>query len=282
MALSPSSPAQAAREAVSKRLRELRLDAGLSGHEVAVRSGWSKSKSSRLENARTTPSDADIRDWCRACGTEGEAADLIAANRAADSMYVQWKRVHRNGMRRSQEDIMSLFERTRLCRAYCSNVVPGLVQTREYATALMRRITAFQRTPNDVEAAVEARVARSRLLREGDHRYALLIEESVLRYRIGDRFVMRGQLEALAAVMGLPRVSLGVIPFDADRLMWPLEAFLIFDNHQVMTESLSAVVTIKAPGEIDTYDSAFRILTGMAVYGSDARALITKAAAALK
>ncbi|AUY51406.1 XRE family transcriptional regulator [Streptomyces sp. CB01881] len=282
MVLSPSSSAQAAREAVAKRLKELRLDAGISGHELAIRCEWSDSKSSRIENSKTPPSDADIRAWCAACNANDQTADLIAANRAADSMYLEWRRVHRSGMRRSQEEIIPLFERTRLCRIYCSNVAPGLIQTREYAHALMSSITAFQGTPNDVDEAVESRLARSRFLYEGDHRYAILIEETVLRYRVGDKGAMVGQLRAMLDVMGLPRVSFGVIPFTAERHIWPLEAFLVFDDKQVTTELLSAIVNITAPSEISVYDRAFRQLAGMAVYGAAARELINQAIAALE
>jgi hypothetical protein len=72
MTKSPSSSAQAARERVAAQLRDIRLDAALSAHEVALRCGWSDSKSSRLEHAKAIPSDGDIRAWCAACGAVGE------------------------------------------------------------------------------------------------------------------------------------------------------------------------------------------------------------------
>jgi transcriptional regulator with XRE-family HTH domain len=56
MPISPSSAAQAARERVAKRLREMRADAGITGGELAAICGWTHSKSSRIENARTPPS----------------------------------------------------------------------------------------------------------------------------------------------------------------------------------------------------------------------------------
>lgn len=73
---SPSSSAQAAREAVAARLADIRKTAGLKAHEVADRCGWHKSKVSRLENARTPPSDEDIRKWCETCGALHHAPDL--------------------------------------------------------------------------------------------------------------------------------------------------------------------------------------------------------------
>ncbi|MGW0900469.1 helix-turn-helix domain-containing protein, partial [Streptomyces goshikiensis] len=88
MSASPSSSAQAAREAIAARLGGLRKDAELTGHELALRCGWSPAKSSRIERAKTPASAADIRAWCKACGAEDQTDDLIAANRQADQMYV--------------------------------------------------------------------------------------------------------------------------------------------------------------------------------------------------
>lgn len=76
---SPLSSAQAARTALATRLRHLRLDAGLAGHQLSRACGWHPAKTSRIENTRAVPSDADIRAWCAACGADGQAEDLIAA-----------------------------------------------------------------------------------------------------------------------------------------------------------------------------------------------------------
>ncbi|MEY9968468.1 transcriptional regulator with XRE-family HTH domain [Streptacidiphilus sp. MAP12-16] len=281
MPSSPSSSAQAARAAVAARLRELRLDAGLTGKELAVRCGWHPAKTSRLENALTPPSDDDIRSWCATCDAAPSAPDLIAATRAVDSMYMEWRRLHRTGLKRTHETSVPLYERTCLFRVYCSTVIPGLVQTPSYAEALMASITRFQGTPDDVAEAVAARIARSHVIHDGDHRFALLIEEAVLYYRVGDPQVMAGQLGYLLAAMSSPSVSLGVIPFTAERPVWTLEAFNMFDDDQVLVELLTAAVTVTSPREIEDYGRAFAELSRMAVYGARARSLITAAIAAL-
>lgn len=274
---SPFSSAQAARDAVAHRLAEIRKDAGLTGQELAARCGWHPAKSSRIANGKTLPSDADIRMWCGACGAQDQAADIIAASRTAESMYVQWKRVHRTGMRKVQEDVLALHERTRVCRVYASHVVAGFFQTEAYARALMSSITDFQGTPDDVDEAVAARLARSRLLVEGNHRFSVLIEEWVLRARLSDAETMAGQLGHLLAVMPLPSVSLGIIPLTAMRRLWPLEAFYVFDDSLVCVETLSAFVNITSPGEVAVYSKAFAQLQETAVYGVQARACITRA-----
>ncbi|MDJ0344029.1 helix-turn-helix transcriptional regulator [Streptomyces sp. H10-C2] len=281
MPSSPSSSAQAGREAVAARLKEMRLDAGLTGLDLATRCGWHKAKSSRIENAKTPPSDADIRTWCHACGTEDQVADLIAASRTAESMYVEWRRKQRTGLRRLQESYIPLYERTRLFRVYSSDVVPGFLQTPGYATALLSSITEFRGIPNDVAAAVEARMARSHVIRDGDRCFVLLVEESVLRYRIGDHATMASQLGHLLSVMSLPSVSFGVIPFTTARRMWPLEACYIYDDRIVQVELLAADVTVRAPSEVGMYLKAFTELQQLAVYGAKARALITSAIDAL-
>lgn len=277
-----SSAAQAAREVLAARLRDLRLDAGLTGHELARRCGWSAAKSSRIEHAKTPPSDMDVRAWCAACDAEDQAQDLVAANRLADQMYVHWKRLHRHGMRRAQEEVVPLYERTRCFRVYCSNVVPGMLQTEAYATALLSTIAAFQGTPDDSPEAAAARVARSHVVQNGNRRFAFLVEETVLRYRIGDAETMASQLGYLLAVMALPNVSLGVIPFTAGRRVWPLEAFYVFDDHRVSVELLTAAVNVTAPGEIAVYAKAFAELNHIAVHGAPARSLITDAIATLQ
>ncbi|MFF3457992.1 helix-turn-helix domain-containing protein [Streptomyces sp. NPDC002730] len=281
MTESASSSVQSARAALAERLREVRLDAGITKRELAARCGWHESKSSRIESAKTPPSDTDIRLWCLACGADGQAPDLVAANRQADSMYVQWRRLQRTGLKRLQQANLPLYKRTKHLKVYCSNVVPGFLQTPGYATALLQAIATFRGLPDDVAEAVNARMDRSRLVRQGNRRFAIVIEEAVLRYRIGDAGMMAGQLGSLLSVMDLPSVSLGVIPAGAERSMWPIETFTVFDDERVHHEPLSASVKITAPDEVVQYLKAFGELHQQAVYGAEARALIVKAIEAL-
>ncbi len=281
MNVSPSSAAQAAREAVAACLTDLRKTAGLKAYEVAALCGWHKSKVSRLENAVTLPEDADIRAYLKACGAQEHVAELIAQTRNADQLYVDWKRLHGTGIRRIHESTVPLYQRTRQFRVYCSNVVPGLLQTHGYAQALLSTISDFQGTPNDASEAATARLDRSRVIYEGGHRFVLLVEETVLRYRFGDAAVMAGQLGSLLEVMSLPSVAFGVIPSTVARSMWPLETFMIFDDERVQVETLSAEISITSEAEIAVYAKAFAALQHLAVFGHDARALITDAINAL-
>jgi hypothetical protein len=143
-------------------------------------------------------------------------------------------------------------------------------------------ISVFHGTPDDVEDAVAARMRRNRIVRSGNHRFALLVEESVLRYVPGRPEVMAAQLAFLLDALEMPGVSLGVIPFAArGREVWPLEAFTVFDDTRVYVELLSAQVTVTAPSELTLYVRAFERLARLAVYGDAARTLVQDAITAL-
>lgn len=278
--LNPS--VQVALDALAARLRDLRLDAGLNGRELADRCGWSEAKRSRIESAKRCPSDADVRAWCVACGAEDQAEDLVAANRRLDTMYVQWRRQMRSGLRRLQEAGIQLYQDTRHFRAYSSDVVPGYLQTPGYAAAIMRSITDFAGTPDDVAAAVKARMRRSQVIREGDHRFSIVLEETVLRHRIGGTEVMSAQYGQLLAFMAQANISLGIIPFAAPRSVLPAETFMIFDDRLARVELLTARVAVSVPSEVEDYVQAHRALQQLAVYGAEARGLIVRAIEALR
>ncbi|RPK69169.1 Helix-turn-helix protein [Streptomyces sp. ADI96-15] len=280
---SPSSSAQAARERVAERLRALRAEAGITGGELAARCGWTHSKSSRIENARTPPSPDDIRRWCAACDASGLAQDIVAESLNAESQYVEWRRRVRTGMRQLQDSYLSLYRSTGLFRVYSPTLIPGLLQTEGYARAVLSANARMLEVPDDAEAAARARVDRSRIIHERGHRFVFLVEEAVLRYQLGDHDAMAAQLGHLLTAGALPAVSLGVIP-DATpaRTLWPQEIFHVYDDTLVSIETLTARVTVTQPSEIALYMRAFEELRSMAVYGADARALIVRAIEALR
>ncbi|MFD3586006.1 helix-turn-helix domain-containing protein [Streptomyces sp. NPDC058683] len=277
MAVSSSSSAQQARQVLADRLTELCRDAGLSGRDIAARCGWHPSKSSRIMNARTPPSAEDIRAWCQACGAEDQTADLIASLRTAEGMWVGWRRMERAGLKQAQEARSPLFERTHRFRSYSSWLVPGLIQTYGYTEAVLRAVQRRRVEVDDVAEAVAARMERQRVLYDGDRRFAFLVEESVLRNGIGGTDVLIGQLGHLLEVGTLPNVSLGVVPMRANRSRMPVEGFWIFDAAQVNVELVSGYLTLTQPSEVAMYADTFAELADLAVYGANARALITAA-----
>lgn len=278
-----SSSAWQARRALGARLGEIRREAGLTGRALARLCGWHESKVSRIEHAATAPSDSDIRAWCQHCWAPDQVADLIASLRVVEGMFIEWRRMERTGLRRAQQAVLPLWERTRLFRAYSSWLIPGAVQTQAYTRAVLSAIASRRGLPDDLDDAVAVRTDRLRLLREGGRRFDVLLEEPVLRTVIGGAEVMVGQLGHLISVGALPTVSVGVIPMGIGRdVMWPVEDFWIFDAAQVNVELVSGWLTIAQPGEIAIYAKAFSDLSEMAVRGAAARALITAAIDALE
>ena len=97
-----------ARQVMGARLKELRLDAGLTGRELAARYGWQPSKVSKLENGRQTPSEEDLRLWCEATGAPHELTDLVASLRSMQTLYGEWRRQLRHGTRAKQQSWLEM------------------------------------------------------------------------------------------------------------------------------------------------------------------------------
>ncbi|MBA9001575.1 DUF5753 domain-containing protein [Thermomonospora cellulosilytica] len=281
MPSSSSSSAQQARQALADQLKEIRLAAGLTGTALAAAAGWhGVSKVSKIEHGIRPISAEDVRTWCRVCGVSPERTEeLLAEQRAVAGMWVTYQRLNRAGLRQAQASVRPLFERTKLVRGYQPKLIPGLLQTPDYTTALLETVRSRQGAGHDdIPEAVTERMARQRILRQAGRRFVFLIEEPVLRHRLYDTAIMRGQLLHLRQAARLPSVSLGVIPLQADRRrVLPREAFVIFDTELVSVELVSGVLSITQPREVAMYVRDFTDLAGIAVYGNAAHDLITDA-----
>jgi hypothetical protein len=270
--MSVSSSAQAARQVLADRLRELRVEAGISAKRLAELAEWDRTKISHIEHARRPPSADDIRVWCMLCGAVDQADDLVASLRAVEGMWIEWRRMERAGLRQVQESRLPLFERTTQFRAYSSWLIPGLLQTEGYTRAVLRAAQQRRGLVDDVEEAVAARMRRQRVLRRAGRTFAFMIEEAVLRNGMGGPDVMTEQLRHLIAVTALPSLSLGVVPVGPGRdVARPVEDFWIFDNAQVNVELVSGYLTVTQPREIAMYAQVFARLAEIAAYGDAAR-----------
>jgi transcriptional regulator with XRE-family HTH domain len=277
-----ATPVKQARQALGARLREIRAEANLTARALAATCGWHFTKISKIEHGSQAPSEQDVKAWCRACNAELQVADLIATVRAIDSMYVEWQRHMRSGLKRSQTRSVPLYERTKLFRIYENTVLPGLFHTAEYAAAIFRFWNEFLDIPNDVDEAVAARMDRQHVLYTGNRRFAFVLEEQTLHTCVGTADVMIGQLDRLLAVMSLSRVSLGIIPAAGERHCLSQGSFWIFDEDRVKAESVSAGLEITQPREIALHVKAFGLLQRSAVYGRSARELIQDALTELR
>lgn len=281
MPSSSSSSAQQARLALADQLREIRLAAGLTGRALAARAGWhGVSKVSKIEHGVRPPSDQDVRVWCRVCRTSAERVEeLLAEQHAMAGMWVSYQRLNRAGLRKAQESVRPAWERAVLVRGYQPKIVPGLLQTAAYTTAVLQDARDRQGVHrDDIAEAVAERADRQQVLRRASHRFMFVIEEQVLRYRFCPDDVLRGQLEHLRETARLPTVRLGVIPIGASRNgVFPREGFVMFDDDLVSVELISGVLSVTQPREIAMYAREFTDLARIAVCGTAARGLITAA-----
>ena len=264
------------REVLGHRLRDLRRDAGLTGVQLAERTGWHSSKVSKIEYGKQTPSEDDIRTWCQHTNADDQVPDLIATVRHVEAMYMESRRTLGTGTKRRQRAVQDLEAQTRLMRWYEPMLIPGILHTAGYAEAVMRRVIDFYQVPDDLEAGVATRMQRQQILYRGDHQFHFIIAQQALATTVGDTDVMIGQLDRLLAVMSLPRVILGIVPTGADYLV-PTNQFILYDNRVVYVETISAELAITPPREITLYTAAFDALNHQALYGAPARGLITDA-----
>ncbi|MET8426982.1 helix-turn-helix transcriptional regulator [Nocardia sp. NPDC004860] len=267
------SSVQQARETLGARLRELRKQSGLSGLELARLAGWDNSKVSRYEHGKQTPTEQDIHTWCALTDAPLQVGDLIATVRNVEAAWLEWKRIQSHN---AQKKTGQLETESKLIRGYDPDLVPGLLQTQDYATEILRECIQFIGGPDDLAAAVSARMERQQVLRKGAKRFHFLLAEQALYTTVGSDGIMVGQLEHLVAQVRSSRLALGIIPRTA-RFRVPVTNFLMYDIRQVQVETVSAELTVTQPREVALYERAFQILAKHAAKGEAARVLIQRA-----
>jgi transcriptional regulator with XRE-family HTH domain len=267
---------QAAREALGVRLRDLRRDARLSGRELAALTGWHFTKVSKIEHGRTMPTEDDLELWCFHCRAQNELPDLIATARSIEKMYSEIKRLMRTGTARYQQEVLERFSRGRRFREFQMALVPGPLQTRDYASAILTDAAAMLGHPADIEPTVSARLERAELMVSRDRLFHFVLLESVLTSSVAPPETMRDQLRHLLSVLPLPQVQLGIVPRDA-RLYMPMCGFIMVDDRDVEVETFSAIIRVTQPHEIAVYAKVFDHYARLAVYHDQARTLINRA-----
>lgn len=249
----------------------------MTGRQLAESLSWPPSKVSKLENARQTPSDDDIRAWTRATGNVGETDALLAALHTLETQYAEWQRLLRAGMAPGQQRLIELSHRTRLQRVFEVEVVPGLMQTAEYARARFTEAVRILGLPDDIDGAVQRRIQRQEILYDTGKRFHFVLTEAALRFRLCSPEVMLGQLDRLISLSALPNVKLGIIAFDTRYTTSPWHGFWMYDDERVLVETYSAELDLRQPQEIELYGRVFEDLAAVASYGRAARAIITRA-----
>ncbi|MGW0328989.1 DUF5753 domain-containing protein [Nocardia sp. NPDC003183] len=268
---------QEARQALGLRLRGLRLAAKLTGRDLAQQAGWNNSKVSRFEHGKQVPTSADIHTWCTITDSARQIPDLLATVRNIDADYLELRRVT---ARRLQQDVGRMEASVEQIRGYESDVIPGLLQTRAYATAILQTVIAFEAGEEEVDAAVDERVKRrTAVLDNNAPRCHFILGEQALYSSFGDDEVMIEQLEQLLDDTQQPWLELGIVP----RTAYPrvlTTSFAIYggsDTIHVGVELLTEVSSITDPGDTSRYEKGFRLLSETAEAGDSARELIRQA-----
>jgi transcriptional regulator with XRE-family HTH domain len=265
-----------ARNALGKRLRELRTDAGLSGKQLAESLSWPASKVSKIENGKQTPTDDNVQAWTIATDAQQHTASLLAALHTLELQHAEWNRQLKSGMKSHQGSLAQQDEKTKLYRGFENTVIPGLIQTPDYARARFAQVVMVHKVPNDINEAVRARMQRQEILYRPDKRFHFLLTEAALRYRLVSVDVMLAQLDRLMALSSMRNVRLGVIGFKTQYVTDPRHGFWVLDNDLVRIETYSAELNLRQSQEIELYSNIFDQLAAVASYGGAARAIIAR------
>jgi hypothetical protein len=186
----------------------------LSCAEAGQAVGWSESKVSRIETSRVGIRQPDLErllDQYQVAGQERAA--LLALRRQAT--HRGWWHSYADALPGWFEEFVGLEDGAKSKLIYDNQLVPGLMQTGEYAAAVTRAARPWA-DDDEVERQVAARTTRQALLTVQDPLQVwAVLDEAVLRRKVGGTATMQAQLRRLGEIAALPNVTLQVLPFDA-------------------------------------------------------------------
>ncbi|ELS51465.1 helix-turn-helix domain-containing protein [Streptomyces viridochromogenes] len=263
------------RRKLGAELRALRTGAGLTSGEAARLVGWHQSKVSRIETGASGVKPADVRLLLDAYGVrDSQLRELLLALAGADDGGGRhhWWHAYRGVLPPTYRDFISLESQASAMRTLETSVVPGLLQTPEYARAVTRAavggLAAEAATADErLDALVAVRLARQDVLR-GDPPLELsaVLDEAVLRREVGGPEVMSRQLRRLMEAARLPQVRLQVLPFSAGEHVGVTGPFVIFsfsrtsDLDVVVLDHLTSSLYLERKEDLQAYTEAFNTL----------------------
>jgi transcriptional regulator with XRE-family HTH domain len=260
-----SSGPTVSRRELGALLRALRTRKGWTAEQVAERLMVSPSKVSRLEKGQRGASARDIRDLCDLYGVDDEQRQHLMELAVEGKQRAWWQPL---GLPYST--YIGLEAEAASISDYGLGTVPGLLQTPDYARAIVRAAVP-KWVPEVVEQRVEGRIARQQhLFSEHAPRFEAVVDESVLHRVVGSPAIMRAQLERLLELTDLPGVTLRVIPYEAGALPSNNNKFIILRFAQstvpdvVFVEDLTRDHYIDDPNEVEIYNMTFRTLMQLA------------------
>ncbi|MGW3267083.1 helix-turn-helix domain-containing protein [Streptomyces sp. NPDC001056] len=267
------------RRKLGAELRTLRTGAGLTSGEAARLVGWHQSKVSRIETGASGVKPADLRLLLDAYAVRDaqlrELLLMLAGSEAGDGHRNRWWHAYRGVLPPTYRDFISLESQASAMRTLETTVVPGLLQTAEYARAVTRAAVK-DLAEERLDALVEVRLARQDVLRSNPPlELCAVLDEAVLRREVGGPEVMARQLERLMDAARLPQVRLQVLPFGAGAHVGLTGPFVIFsfpstsDLDVVVLDQLTSSLYLERKEDLRAYSEAFRTLQSHALSPHD-------------
>jgi transcriptional regulator with XRE-family HTH domain len=217
-------------------LRGLRLDAALTGHQLAERTGLSQSTVSRIELGQAMPSMPDMEAWARATGaSEGQMAEVRELAEAAAIETISWRSAARRGLPDLQHDVADLEATAATLLNFQPVIIPGLLQTAGYARQVV--LSGYPGGRPDIGAAITSRMDRQAILYDEARHFGFVIAEAALRWQIGPPALMRAQLDRVASLATLPNVDIAIIPQSSVVAAWHIHGFAILGDRTAGTGS---------------------------------------------
>ncbi len=279
MPATPSPTARARR--LRHELRRLREEAGLNHSEVAHRLEWSPSKLSRIENGQSRVNAGDVIDLLGVYGitdeTTREALIQLAREARRRGWWTRYTDVLGSGT------YIGLEAEASTIHTYESQFVPGLLQTEDYARAVISG-GQVRPDPEAVERRLAARMARQELFsRPEPPEIWAVLDESVILRPVGGPAVMRDQLRHLIEVTTRPNaiVTLQVLPLSVGAHPGMSGPFVILgfqnpkDPPMIHLETATDGLYLEEPPDIERYTLRFNHLVARALGPNESRAMIT-------
>ncbi|MFK4146022.1 helix-turn-helix domain-containing protein [Streptomyces sp. NPDC004065] len=266
------------RRKLGAELRALRAGAGLTSGQAARLVGWHQSKVSRIETGASGVKPADVRLLLDAYAVrDAQLRELLLVLAGSDGGAGRhhWWHAYRGVLPPTYRDFISLESQASGMRTVETSVVPGLLQTAEYARAVTR--AAVEGLDDDrLDALVEVRLARQHVLRaDPPLRLDAVLDEAVLRREVGGPQIMARQLERLVEAARLPQVRLQVLPFAAGAHIGLTCPFVIFsfsntsDLDVVVLDHLTSSLYLERKEDLEAYSEAFDTLRRHALSPED-------------
>jgi transcriptional regulator with XRE-family HTH domain len=262
-----SSPI-ARRRRLGVELRRLRVASGLTIEKVAEELEFSAAKLSRIETGHVGVSPRDVRDMLELYGVTDEQRDkLVEVARQAreKGWWHAYSDVHSSpyiGLESAADQI----------RIYEALLVPGLLQTQDYARAVIRALHPNLDTPQ-VDRWIELREVRQALLRQDNPPSVwAILDEDVLRRQVGGRKVMQEQLRRLLVDSAMDAVTLQVLPLEAGEHAGMHGSFTILgfrdpaQQDVVYVENATKELYLESEEELDRYTGMFDRLQADALH----------------